>query len=101
MSELVIPDIKTIAMVVFMAGTASWAVTEVLKKALAGLLKSKKLEKEPWWHNAALRLSSVVLGGICGLVFQDPMSVVLGVGAGGMNTFLVATVKKFIKRKSS
>lgn len=75
----------------------AYAITEAVKRFWAGYLKSKNMP-EPWYFNHVLRFLATLIGGIFGFLNgQILLEVAIGLGGGGLMTFIVAAIKKRIK----
>lgn len=95
-----LPSLEVILFVVAISGAASWGVTQILRQAIMGLLKYHKIDHSPWWYNSSLRVLSLLSGGVCGYLLGGMVGLLMGVGCGGLNTFLVAQIKAFLKKKA-
>ena len=94
----VLPEMTTLLIFVAVCASVSIGAVQVLKLLLDVLLKAKKMEKEPFWRNSALRLLSILVGGAVGYFSLDfPVGLVVGMGSGSLSTFFVAVLKKKIQ----
>ena len=100
MFELNLPSKDIIVYMIAVSAIVSYAIVEIIKKAIDGLQKVGKLKQELWWHRSLCRLVSIVTGALAGFVIFDISGLFIGASSGAINTTIVALVKKFLKRKS-
>jgi len=75
----------------------AYGVTELVKRFWAGYLKARQ-RPEPWYFNHIIRFLATLVGGFFGyLNGYILLEVAIGLGAGGLVTFIVAAIKKRIK----
>ena len=90
-----------VMMLLIVCALSAAAGTEVARQLLAGWRRAKKAPK-PWWQLGALRGLSVALGAIAGFTLgHSPLGAIIGVGAGGLTTSVVAFVKAKLKSRVS
>jgi hypothetical protein len=102
MIDIQLPNVDVIVYLVVISGVVSWGGVEIFKKAISGLLLSKKINHQPWWFNSVCRLSSCVLGLITGMTLCGDKNIscgLIGFSAGALNSFLVMMIKKYLKKK--
>ena len=100
-AEQPLPDLTSIATLVFVAAAAVWAILEFIKP-----LFRKYVSKEKAWYTSALRgiallvgaaMGTSLYGSLVGVGSGWPWGTALGAGAGGLCTILVAALKRKIK----
>jgi len=90
-----------VMMLIVICALSAGAGTEVARQLLLGYRRAKKCDK-PWWQLGALRGLSVVLGASAGYILgYTPLGAIIGVGAGGITTSVVAFVKAKLKTKAA
>ena len=103
MTELTL-DVVTwdkVAMLITICALSAGAGTEVVRQLLLGWRRAKGAER-PRWYLGALRGLSVVLGASAGFLLGDnTLGLLIGVGAGGLTTSVVAMVKAKLKGKAA
>lgn len=88
-----------VMMLLTVCALSAGAGTEVARQLLGGWRRAKKGTK-PWWQLGALRGLSVVLGAGAGFALgHSALGAIVGIGAGGLTTSVVAFVKSKLKAK--
>lgn len=91
-----VPDIPVIVLVVFLLGTASAGVSELLKLWL--LRYVPKEGPKPFWYKATVRTAATVLATLMGSAFFAwPWGTTIGACAGALTSIVYERAKDFIK----
>ena len=90
-----------VMLLITICALSAGAGTEVVRQLLIGWRNVKKSPK-PWWQLGALRGLAVILGASSGyLLGSNPLGAIIGVGAGGLTTSVVAFLKAKLKANVS
>ena len=94
------PSLQEIIAIAAITAAAAYGAVEIIKAALAPLRARYPKKADRWWYNLSLRLSSVVCGAAVGYTLYPGWGWAIGIGAGGLNSVIVAALKAKIKRRS-
>lgn len=87
--------VTTILLIVAICGALSYGVTQALKMIVLWWDVSHHGQ---WWFNIAMRLLSVIVGGVSGyLLLPSTVGFLLGTASGVLNTTIVAVIKSKLK----
>lgn len=89
----------TLTILAGVAALVSLGVTHVLKLGLSGWLRTHPDAMAPWFWDATLRLTSILLGGAVGLLLMtNVVGFGLGAASGAINTLIVWLIKKRVRK---
>lgn len=101
-----VPDLETILSVAGLTAPVVWGSVEVIKSLVKGRRDEADDWTTPWWYIGALRLGSLVLGGVAGTALYGalmdlngwPWGTAIGTGAGALATTIVAVIKGRLRK---